>query len=65
MPTPDYIADIRRSYGHGLLLLPGVSAVVVDGESGAERILLVRRADSGRWSLPAGIVEPDENQRRR
>jgi 8-oxo-dGTP pyrophosphatase MutT (NUDIX family) len=41
-------------------LLPGVSAVVVDGQSGAERILLVRRADSGRWTLPAGIVEPDE-----
>ena len=29
MPTPSYITDIRRTYGHGLLLLPGVSAVVV------------------------------------
>jgi ADP-ribose pyrophosphatase YjhB (NUDIX family) len=29
VPTPDYITAIRRSYGQGRLLLPGVSAVVV------------------------------------
>jgi len=62
VPTPSYILDIRRSYGQGRLLLPGVSAVVVrdDLEPGNSHILLLRRSDTGRWSLPAGIVEPDE-----
>ena len=59
MPTPDYIAELRRCYGQGLLLLPGVSAVLVE-EHPAQRILLVRRADTGQWSLPSGIVEPGE-----
>jgi 8-oxo-dGTP diphosphatase len=62
VPTPSYILDIRRSFGQGRLLLPGVSAVVVrdDLEPGNFHILLLRRADTGRWSVPAGIVEPDE-----
>jgi len=60
VPTPDYILAIRRSYGHGLLFLPGVSGVVLDGEPGGERLLLVRRVDTGCWSLPSGVVEPGE-----
>ena len=62
MPIPDYVAAIRRVYGQGRLLLPGVSAVVLrdDLERGRVHLLLTRRADTGRWSLPAGIVEPSE-----
>jgi 8-oxo-dGTP diphosphatase len=62
VPTPDYIAAIRRVYGQGRLLLPGVSAVVLrtDLEPGRVHILLTRRSDTGRLSLPAGIVEPFE-----
>ena len=62
MGTPAYITEIRRSYGQGLLLLPGVSAVVLrdDLALGRRHLLLVRRSDTGRWSLPAGIVEPGE-----
>jgi len=62
VPTPDYIAAIRHVYGQGRLLLPGVSAVVLrtDLEPGRVHILLTRRSDTGRWSLPAGIVEPFE-----
>ena len=62
MPTPDYILDLRRSYGQGLLLLPGVSAVVLrdDLEPPGWQVLLTQRTDNGRWSLPAGIVEPGE-----
>jgi 8-oxo-dGTP pyrophosphatase MutT (NUDIX family) len=62
VPTPDYIARIRRVYGQGRLLLPGVSAVVLrrDLEAGRVHLLLTRRSDTGRWSLPAGIVEPFE-----
>lgn len=62
MPTPPYVLDLRRSYGQGPLLLPGVCAVVVrDGlEPGPPHLLLTRRTDTGRWALPAGIVEPGE-----
>ena len=62
MPTPPYVLDLRRAYGQGRLLLPGVSAVVVrdDLEPGRRHLLLNQRSDTGRWSLPAGIVEPDE-----
>ena len=62
MPTPDYIAAIRRAYGQGRLLLPGVSIVVLraDLEPAQLHLLLTRRSDTGRWSLPAGIVEPSE-----
>jgi 8-oxo-dGTP diphosphatase len=62
VPTPDYIAAIRRAYGRGRLLLPAVSAVVLraDIEPGKVHLLLTRRSDTGRWSLPAGIVEPFE-----
>jgi len=62
VPTPDYIAAIRRVYGQGRLLLPGVSAVVLRGdlEPGRVHLLLARRSDTGLWSLPAGIVEPSE-----
>jgi len=44
------------------LLLPGVSAVLVrdDLRGGRQHILLTKRTDNGLWSLPAGIVEPDE-----
>jgi ADP-ribose pyrophosphatase YjhB (NUDIX family) len=34
--------------------------VVLEGKPGSERLLLGRRTDDGRWSLPAGIVEPGE-----
>jgi 8-oxo-dGTP diphosphatase len=60
VPTPSYILQLRRHHGHDLLLLPGVSAVVLDDTQGSPRILLVRRSDTGRWGLPAGIVEPGE-----
>ncbi len=62
MPTPPYILDLRAVYGPGRLLLPGVSGVVLR-EAGPDRaasLLLVRRTDTGLWSLPAGIVEPGE-----
>ncbi len=62
MPTPDYIVQLRRTYGQGLLLLPGVSGVVLREDLGAGQphLLLTKRTDNGRWSLPAGIVEPSE-----
>lgn len=43
--------------GHGLLLLPGVTAVVIDD---AGRILLGERSDNREWSLIAGVMDPGE-----
>ena len=53
----DYVKGLREHIGHDLLLLPGVGAVVRDDEG---RVLLLKRIDDGRWSLPAGMVEPGE-----
>jgi 8-oxo-dGTP diphosphatase len=57
MGISPYIAGLREHVGNDLLLLPGASAVVVDD---AGRILLEQRADDGRWSLPAGAIDPGE-----
>jgi len=57
MAISPYIAGLRKHVGHDLLMLPGVSAVVLNG---VNEILLVRRADNGCWSIPAGAVDPGE-----
>jgi ADP-ribose pyrophosphatase YjhB (NUDIX family) len=57
VPTPQFVLDLRAKVGHDLLWLPGVTAVVFDGDS---RVLLVRRADNGRWTLVTGILDPGE-----
>ncbi|MGC4942897.1 NUDIX hydrolase [Kribbella sp. DT2] len=57
MTTPKFILALREKIGHDLLWMPGITAVVLDDSS---QVLLVRRADDGRWSLPAGILEPGE-----
>ncbi len=57
MTTPKFILELREKIGHDLLWLTGLTAVVLDDH---DQILLVQRADNGRWSLPAGILEPGE-----
>ena len=57
MPTPDFILQLRERIGHVPLWLVGTTAVVVDGD----RLLLVKRADTGEWTPVAGIVEPGEH----
>ncbi|HRO30924.1 NUDIX domain-containing protein [Citricoccus sp.] len=71
MPTPEFILALREKIGRDSLWLPGCKAVVLRpaargeareaGPTGDEReVLLVKRADNGRWTLPAGIIEPGE-----
>ncbi|MBW5486933.1 NUDIX hydrolase [Streptomyces bambusae] len=57
MSTPEFIRAVRATAGHQLLLLPGVTAVVLDDQG---RVLLGRRADTGEWSVVGGIPEPGE-----
>ena len=57
MGMSQYVAGLRSFVGKDLLMLPSAGAVVVD-DSG--RVLLGRRADTGRWALPAGAIDPGE-----
>src|SRR3954452_14440411 len=57
MGMSEYVRELRRHVGHGLLLVPGVTAVV---RNDAGELLLGRRADTGTWSLIAGTVVPGE-----
>ena len=57
MAISEYVANLRKHVGTDLLMLPSASAVVVDDGG---RVLLGRRADTGKWSLPAGAIDPGE-----
>lgn len=57
MPVPDFVLRLREQVGTELLWLSGVSAVVLDDDG---RVLLGRRADSGRWAVVSGILDPGE-----
>ena len=57
MPFSDYVQSIRARIGHDLLLLPGVTAVIREGD----RFLLARTSGSDEWGLLGGGVEPGED----
>ena len=57
MAIPGFVVDLRAKVGHDPLLLPSVTAVVLDAEN---RLLLVRRSDNGQWALVTGCLEPGE-----
>jgi 8-oxo-dGTP pyrophosphatase MutT (NUDIX family) len=56
MPIPDFVRDLREKIGTAPLWLSGATAVVLDGD----RILLIRRADTGAWTPITGIIDPGE-----
>src|SRR5918997_4617641 len=57
MAISPYLRDLRAVLGQRLLLLPGVTAVVVDD---AGRVLMGQRADDRRWALISGVMDPGE-----
>lgn len=56
MPTPPFIVALREKIGHAPLWLTGVTAVVLEGD----RVLLIRRSDTGAWTPITGIIDPGE-----
>jgi len=57
MPISAYVHQLRTHVGAMRLLLPSVSAHIFDA---AGRLLLVQQRESGVWSTPGGVLEPDE-----
>lgn len=57
MAISDYIKNLRAKIGQDLLLVPGVTAVVINLRGEA---LLQLRRDTGTWAPPSGGVEPGE-----
>ena len=53
----DYILQLREFIGHRPILMVGAAILVVDEQN---RLLLMRRSDSGCWGPPGGAVEPGE-----
>jgi PAS domain S-box-containing protein len=49
---------LRARVGSAPLILPGATALIRDDRG---RVLLVRRMDSGLWSLPGGLLELGES----
>lgn len=58
MPQSEYIRKIRAKIGSDLLLLPGVTAVVINDR---DEVLLQLRSDTRTWAPPSGGLEPGEN----
>jgi mutator protein MutT len=57
MPMSAYMREMRDKIGTDLLMMIGASAVVINAQG---EVLLHRRSDNGRWSLPGGAIDPGE-----
>jgi 8-oxo-dGTP diphosphatase len=56
MPISDYLANLRSKIGNGLILMPGVNAIVFN-DAGE---VLLQHAHDGRWYTPGGAMDPHE-----
>jgi 8-oxo-dGTP pyrophosphatase MutT (NUDIX family) len=57
MGISPYIAKLREKIGCDLLLLPSVSAIILDDRG---RVLLQRSSDDGKWYTIGGAIDPGE-----
>jgi len=53
----DYIIQLREYIGHRPILMVGAAILVLDTQ---DRLLMMKRSDSGCWGLPGGATEPGE-----
>lgn len=61
MVTPDFVLALRQQVGHAPLWIPGVTVVVLRPFDQPREVLLVQRADNGRWTPVKGIMDPAES----
>jgi 8-oxo-dGTP pyrophosphatase MutT (NUDIX family) len=52
-----YVSELRKLVGTRPLLLPGAEVLVFNPQG---HLLLQRRADTGDWAIPGGMMEPGE-----
>ncbi|MDB5035940.1 MAG: hydrolase [Chlorobi bacterium] len=57
MPISSHLRNLRDKVGNDLLQVPSVAAIIRDAGG---RVLIQRGSESGRWSLPAGAIDPGE-----
>ncbi|WP_025502512.1 NUDIX domain-containing protein, partial [Vibrio parahaemolyticus] len=57
MSASDYIKEIRSKIGTMPLLIPSVADVILNED---QELLLQQKSDNT-WSLPAGMIEPQES----
>jgi ADP-ribose pyrophosphatase YjhB (NUDIX family) len=53
----DYITNLRKYIGHSPLLMVGAAILILDEQ---DRLLLLKRSDSGCWGPPGGAMELGE-----
>jgi len=53
----EYIQSLRQHIGHAPILMVGAAVLIVDEQN---RLLLMKRSDSGCWGLPGGATELGE-----
>ena len=53
----NYIQSIRQHIGHAPILMVGAAILILDDQN---RLLLLKRSDSGCWGPPGGATEPGE-----
>lgn len=53
----NYILQLREHIGHRPILMVGAAILILDEQN---RLLMMKRSDSGCWGLPGGATEPGE-----
>jgi 8-oxo-dGTP pyrophosphatase MutT (NUDIX family) len=53
----DYILQLRQYIGHRPILMVGAAILVLDEQN---RLLMMKRSDSGCWGIPGGATELGE-----
>ena len=53
----DYILQLREHIGHRPILMVGAAILVLDRQ---DRLLMMKRSDSGYWGIPGGALDPGE-----
>lgn len=61
MPISDYLRALRQKIGHDRVMMPAVSAIVVND---AGHVLLHRSRDDGNWYVIGGAIDPGEEPAR-